>query len=639
MTLVVLLVGANDVQAGPGVLDLIPSDATCAIAIRNPNALKKKGDQFVAETELKTPLRPSQAYDFVLQHLGIRAGLDADGPAAVVLVDGDVVGAVGGGWENLENRLVAVIPFTDRDKMAGNFEIQAGELKPERMTTGKGQNFGKFFYARGNHLFLGNHEKAVASVAKAKSVGDAWPAGRRTTLADDDVVVHFGTKGWGVSWADGLKGAAEGAQKELEENERKVLAECVECLSGVRFALAGLRVDRGLGLSLLAVFPKNGDKTAHQLLTDLQGGPGAAELTGLPEGTVIAAQATRGDGSRNGLIAKLILRMLLNNVVQTKALFSAADQPNFLGVFTEVWKRLQGNRAALYRNADEERHGLFSLVAILDADDPQKLLEEMKQLAHFAAGPEDEPGAIAPTGKADIERLIGELGDNRFTVRESATTKLSLLGEPALPYLEKALSHEDLEVRRRAEAIKNRIVTAAKARREELLEKNLTRRLHPRFGFAAQPEMRDGRRIDIMRIRLGDADAWATPSMRQLFGPDWNKIRLAVHDRRIVVLLGSDVQLLQTAVANLADGRPGLAGAKLPSAVTRAPDPARKFEFHVSVQTVLALAAADDLKHPKAMPAKPSLSSVAVAVEPDRLQLHIWLPSAEFKVLARAEGW
>src|SRR5262249_51641667 len=46
--------------AAPGVLDLVPEDAAAALAVRNLNDLKKKGDKFAADAELQSLPRVSQ---------------------------------------------------------------------------------------------------------------------------------------------------------------------------------------------------------------------------------------------------------------------------------------------------------------------------------------------------------------------------------------------------------------------------------------------------------------------------------------------------------------------------------------------------------------------------------------------------
>ena len=107
----------------------------------------------------------------------------------------------------------------------------------------------------------------------------------------------------------------------------------------------------------------------------------------------------------------------------------------------------------------------------------------------------------------------------------------------------------------------------------------------------------------------------------------------------MVALLGSDERLLLETLTNLKENRPGLAGAKWLHPFAHKSDPARKFEFHVSLQTGLALKHADDLKSGKAAGPSASLTSVALTVDPDRLQLDAWIPSAEFKVVVKEQGW
>src|SRR5262245_57283983 len=72
------------------------------------------------------------------------------------------------------------------------------------------------------------------------------------------------------------------------------------------------------------------------------------------------------------------------------------------------------------------------------------------------------PAAAPPAGPppAEVAGLIGRLGDDDFAVREAATSRLMLAGDPALDALYKALASDDPEVRHRA----RRIVAAIEAR-------------------------------------------------------------------------------------------------------------------------------------------------------------------------------
>src|SRR4051812_27529020 len=76
------------------------------------------------------------------------------------------------------------------------------------------------------------------------------------------------------------------------------------------------------------------------------------------------------------------------------------------------------------------------------------------------------PAALAPAAPParpsgpEVVRLIEQLGDDDFGMREAATARLKRAGEPALPALHKALKSDDLEVRHRAA----KVVAAVEAR-------------------------------------------------------------------------------------------------------------------------------------------------------------------------------
>jgi hypothetical protein len=636
--LVVLWAWAGTAAAAPDVLDLLPEDAAGAVAIRNLTELHKKGDKFLDESELKVSLRPSQLFDMAWTWLGITRGLDRDGPAAIIVANPQKAGYTDLSSARTFDIFVVAVPFTDRDQMASNFGIAAGALKPDTMVKGKGNNFGKFFYPRGKHLFFGDNEKAVASVARGKPVGAALSAAQRRQFAGCDILIHFGTEVWGDEWKRFLDQTA-GRLKDTQDGADKVAEELLDSLRTLRFALGGVRIDGGLGINLLAVFPKGEKGPARKFLSDLAGRPGVAGLDALPDGPAVFAQAGRGDGARNALVARLVVNFLLRDLVETNRIISAADRPTFAGVFTEVWKRLKGRRLAVYRNADEQKQGLFSVAAVLDTDDAEAFLKELRQLARFGGDALDLSEATGR--KEDVEavkKLVRDLGDDAFTVRESATTKLALLGEPALPYVEKALTSDDAEVRRRADRIKRRIVAVAEERRKELLSRPAPRPVRPTFTFAPKAETLEGSRVEVLRVKLAADDEALAPRLRQLFGPDWDQVRLAPHGKQVAVLFGSDRRLLAATLRNLKEKRPGLAGARYLSAFGKHSDPSRTAEFHASVQTVLALLNADDLRKAPAA-ADHAMTSFALTVGPERLQLDVWVPSAEVRVIAKKHAW
>ncbi len=68
-------------------------------------------------------------------------------------------------------------------------------------------------------------------------------------------------------------------------------------------------------------------------------------------------------------------------------------------------------------------------------------------------GSEDRPSQQQDDQQADIARLIRQLGDERFSLREAATEKLIEIGLPVLGAVEQATESPDREIRYRSERI------------------------------------------------------------------------------------------------------------------------------------------------------------------------------------------
>jgi hypothetical protein len=631
-------------------LDLIPEDAV-AVAVRDLKDLTRKGDKLAADTGVNFLPRPSRLFAEVVRGLGITKGLDETGPAFVMLANPAKAGVkLGPNGEpqlgDLQQLVVAAFSFTDRDQIAANFGIKKGELKPDSIVRGKAPagnpwNLGLYFCAHGKQLFLGDNEKAVASAVKGRSAAAALGEARRRALRDTDVLVHLPIKPWHGVWENFIVLAFESNLCDRgDAGDQRTARQLIGALRSVRAVLIAVRVDGGLGIRFVNIFPRDVNQSTRDFLASLNGGAGGATLAGLPDGPVLAAQAMRGNGEENAAVVRLFINGLAGRAVPARLFFSSFAQVDFAGVFTEVWQHLQGSRVAVYRNADPTKLGLFSGLAVLDTEDAARFLKDMKQLVRFAAttaedlsGPKAREEDVAAVGQ-----LIRDLGDRKFCVRLSATTKLRLLGEPVLPYLEKALKSDDPEVVRRATAIKEKIVQAAEQRRKELLSKGTPHPLRPSFAFAARSENRDGQRIEVLRVKLSGGDSAVGRQLQELFGPRWDQVRLAARGKQVVVLVGSDRSLLGKVVKDLQGGRGGLATSAALGPFARHSDLAHQFEFHVSLHALEVLAAAEDLRKGAKVIRGTELSSFALTAEADRLQLDVWLPVPEIKVLAKVFG-
>lgn len=84
---------------------------------------------------------------------------------------------------------------------------------------------------------------------------------------------------------------------------------------------------------------------------------------------------------------------------------------------------------------------------------------------------------LALVQDAHIGALIGKLGSTDFEEREKADQELRKLGEKALPALEKASSHEDLEIAARARRIIDDIKKASRAKARPGIQNNFSMRM------------------------------------------------------------------------------------------------------------------------------------------------------------------
>jgi hypothetical protein len=635
-----LLAAAAVAPAQQGPLDVIPADAAAALAVRNLDDLKTRGDKLLDAAKLNMPLRLSQLIPMGLNALGINAGVDYAGSFALIAAAPEK--GQQQPWKNNPDKLlVLAVPFDDLGKMAGNFGLKPDQLGPgkvARRANGPPQVpiLTEFFAVRGKHFLMGSDEKAVARVAGAKALRGELSGSQRKGLEEADVLLHFNPKAFAEPWQEMIKELERTLPKGLAGDEAKTARDLLAALTDVRRAYATLQLGAGVGVHLGAVFPEKGNEPARKLLAALGTGAAPASLRGLPEGPVLAAQAGSGDGERSAAVARVAFEFLLRDFLETRHILPAANRPVYAGVLEEVWQRLKGHRVAVYQTADEQELGLFSVAAILDTEDAGKFLADMRLLARIADESDAEPDK-AKRPAVDPDKLIRALGDARYRVRESATLKLRLLGEPALPHLKTAMASKDAEVSRRAGQLWTQIGRAAAERRKELLQKDLPRHLRPRLTFVPKAETLAGQRVDVVRIRLADQDVPAAAQLRGLLGPEWDRMRLAVRGKQVVVLLGSDVGLLKKTLENLEQDRPGLAGAKSLADFNRQAGPGRKSEFHVSAERIIALMTPPAADAPPARPGG-GLTSFALDVQADSLRLDVWLPVEELRVLVK-QGW
>lgn len=629
-------------------MEVLPARVGVALSVRNLEELQKKGDEFLKELKgVNVSIRPSQILTMAYAILNLQGVVDEKRPTAIILASPRLIlNKEIGGLNDFEKLLVGMIPFKDYAAIAKRFGVTKEMLKDRKVIAAQPQNqvnnFGKFIAVRGKHLYFGNHQPAVQSLVEGKRLGEVLSKDRREDFNRADIMVHFGAQEWGNDWKGSLDSLQRDLADKLQGTDKATFTQLVDALKSIEYGLAGLYLNKGAGLSFLTTFHDNIPKETKKLLASLSTGSESSTLQGLPAKHAIVAQSIRAEGAQTSTIARVMFHFLLDYYVDTDKILSALERPNYTGVFGQLWKHLKGNRLGLYRTADEQELGLFSLVGILETEKPSELIKEMQTLSRMAIGTaldlKNEKKKKAT--EAQIHQLINDLGARRYTQRESATLKLSLIGEPVLPYLAKAIKQsKDLEVIRRATEIQDRLIHVVKARREELLQQKIIVPLRPQFIFVKDGEKRGEYKVDIVRVKLTNEDKLLTTQFEKLLGPDWNRIRLVTIDKQIIVLFGSDVNLLDETLKNLKGNKPGLAAIKDLQRFKKYSDRGHNAEIHVSMQRFLNLLSAEDLKQRANAKAGEAFSSFSLTISEKRMRFDIWMPMAELNSVVSNKRW
>jgi len=643
-TAIVFVALVAPVAAQSRVLDLVPADAAGALIIRGIDDLRKKGDKFVADTKTENLGRPSQLFDGIFNHLGIRGGVDGKLPTGIIMANPNKAGTGQINLGTLDQLLVLAVPYSDLDALSASFGFKPGQLTNKLMSKGKGQNFGTHFYVDGRYLYIGNNARAIESVVKQEPLAKGLDDEQMKLLGDTDFMLMLNKQAWDDTWRLLVGDIERQIIDSARDDEKAILREVAGSLHHLRHIILSVRIDGGMGGSLLTVFtphpspsPQGGEGTGvrgkhdnvQKLLARLRGSGVASSLAGLPDGNVLAAQALQGDGTQNTAVVKALLSLLFQS--QPARLFANyAHRPNIIGVFTELLHQLKGIRFAIYQNPLASGVGHLGAVAILETDNPARFLNDIKDLAKFADSDNfDLTSRASVDNVTALRKLVADLGSNYYRAREAAMVRLSLVGERALPFLDDAAKSNDLEVSQRARRLQEQILATASQRRKELLSDDIFKRIKPRLAFSPKTDAWRGQDIYSAFLKLDDARL-VEAQMQEVLGPEWNRLRFAVHGKQVAVLVGSNQELLRDTLANLQENKPGLAQSTRFAGFTANSNPRRNFEIHVAARAVTSLITPTPLKERALIAANDAPTSLSMTVGAESIQINLWVPPEEF---------
>ncbi len=344
-------------------------------------------------------------------------------------------------------------------------------------------------------------------------------------------------------------------QQPIEEQFRQLIqsVESVAFAGNVIFdAETPAQISGGrFGLSMLCDHAEGSESA--QLLAGLATDSTPTSLNGLPNGEVVVAFAGRFGSAEHLNFVRHVTDLAADMWNESRQLPDSLIAEQFLAVFEEGGEHLQGMRLGIYRNEELERHGSFSLLMIFDSENPQGFVEDMRQLIRLASADELAKVDEEVLTEDEIRALVTQLGDRAFRTRRSASNRLMLVGPPAIPFLREGLEADSLELRTRAQVILDQMEALDTYESRHFLGSELFQglKLEQRYVIAGE-QLGDGTPVDFITYAI--ADEAHQPFAQQLatwLGPDWGRWRLAATDSHVVVLVGSDTELLTQALENL----------------------------------------------------------------------------------------
>jgi hypothetical protein len=625
----VLAAAAGSLRADPLLpLDLIPEDACIGIGVRDLAELRAKSDRLVGKRQPGDPglfLRPSELLAEAYKKLNLPWKIDEKKAGAIVCLSGAL-----GGYDPKSDpkdnfSIGAVVAAQSLEEVARGYKLEVADLKKGGVHQVPGKKWDHFFGTdqagfRDPFVFLTGNEKATAAWMKARTLRQARAAAEQRRLDAADGLIYLGPPLLAIARKeanpDTLPNVFSGPEKEAQQRLYRASLEAQN-------VLVAYRLDDGLGLGVGVGFDPQGVNS--QAVLKAFSGPGrTSDLAGLPDSERLVGAFAAIGLERPDLHLARVLAGDLWQMMRAPSGILESDAPVVRRLFGDLYSRLRLGRAALYFSSDRARFGQLAAVLVLEPTDAEKFLAEVRQYARLGDVAQFDPRGQA--GKAEIEKLIADLGADDFEVREAATTKLGLIGSDALPYLEKAAGSDDAEVRRRAEDLLRGIRQAAELRKKELAEGLLKKAFRPTFTFQPDAEKVADASVHLLGMRFEGPDAPYAAALKDLFGPEWGRIRLAVVQKKVVVLIGSELALLEQALRNVRDGKAGLEQSAALAAFHKQAGPGKRLELHLALGRVRALVTpADRLP----MDFKPTGACTSLAIRSGAAELGLdgWVPA------------
>jgi hypothetical protein len=629
----------------PTMTQFVAQNAMFSLVVRPVNDLKERGDEMSAE--FGHPATSTSLFSMVRAELLVGGVTDDTLPFGVMWFEPELIGEPAVKQQPWKQPAAAGVAISDSKKLAEMLKVDHDELKSGKVFKRGRSTFGhenRFYKLVDRYLWIVSHEKLYEVVAKAKPLSQVLPPSRLESLDSADLLLAV--------WPDAKKKEREvaeqraeqrlAADKRLDDVERASLREMHSIIASASYVVGTVRLDRGIEANFNVFFDQAALPELRQRIQNFSPPGDGVTLAGLPPGKLLFGHAARTDSSGiQSAISATVRRghglfWPVWNEMHGLTVVTQLEGLKILGLFGEIWPLVDRYKVGLYRNTNPGEQGLVTLAAILDTDDPQRLIRELQTLAALvdrsAFGSPDNADDRENT-HAIIRKLIVQLGDINFEQRQSATTRLVIIGEPALPLLKEARGSDVPEISRRSGRIETLIQEDLKERRDKALGSSVLAKAKPVFIYHPEAEERVDASVHVMEVRIQE-DSELRPQLRFLAGPEWSRIRLVALKKHVIVLFGSDLKLLDQTIENL---RQAELGGEVFVPETPYGQPLlrpRGAEFQGSIARIARLMKPPPLTDDHRNELQdPALSSAAVTLEPDFFSVEWRLSLPDLKAI------
>ena len=620
---------SRSIAQQPTMTGLVPQSSSHAIVFRNVQELKERGDELSEELGYSRS-GMSMLFAIAGSQLKVTGAADDNLPCGVMWFEPALIGEadVKQDWKK---PVAAGIAISNTKKLAENLNVDHDHLIAGKTIEREDSTFGhkhRYFRLIDRYLWVVSHEKLYDVLKDVKPLTQAVPRSRLENIDSADFLICISAE----PRKDEFEAARRQAEKwiesreDLDISEENAIRELASILQHASYAVLTGKVDRGFESSLNIFFDQNTSPELRQRILQFSPPAEGVTLTGLPEGDLLFGHAARTDAA--GIQAALTATVRESRgfwwpgwkQMQDNRFAGRLEQLKLLGLFGEVWPLTSRYKVGLYREENDAAHGLVSLAAILETDAPDRMVRELEALAALI-----DRSAFGSAENADdrektqqlIRELIAQLGDANFQQRQSATTRLVIIGEPALPQIAEARLSKSPEIARRATQIEKLIQEDISAKRAAALDSSILARAKPVFIFHPDAEERRGATVHVMEVRLSE-DSELQPLLPVFAGPEWSRIRLVKLERHVAVFFGSNLERLDQMIRNVQSLERGDSGPVLELPYGSPLLDMRGAEFQGSVARIKRLLDGQRLTEQERESLNDhELSSASVTIEPD----------------------